>query len=122
MAEKVSFTAMEHGTREDYELIAAHDREYAAQLADRVLQWLRQMDDESPYRVSRLEHCLQTATRAERDGADDETVVCALLQGGKGLPDRGWEAAKPAATETINHIARTIQQHGKYITNIKGVH
>ena len=37
------------------------------------------MDGESPYQISRLEHCLQTATRAERDGADDETVVCALL-------------------------------------------
>ena len=58
MADKVSFTAMEHGTREDYELIAAHDREYAANLADRVLQWLRQMDDESPYQISRLDHCL----------------------------------------------------------------
>ena len=29
--------------------------------------------------ISRLDHCLQTATRAENDGADDETVVCALL-------------------------------------------
>lgn len=79
MTDKVSFTAMEHGTREDYELLARHDREYASQLADRVLQWLRQMDGESPYRISRLEHCLQTATRASRDGADDETIVCALL-------------------------------------------
>ena len=79
MADKVSFTAMENGSREDYELVARHDRENAAQLADRVLQWLLQMDGESPYRISRLEHCLQTATRAERDGADDETVICALL-------------------------------------------
>ena len=54
MTDKVSFTAMEHGTREDYELLARHDREYASQLADRVLQWLRQMDGESPYRISRL--------------------------------------------------------------------
>jgi predicted HD phosphohydrolase len=37
------------------------------------------MDGDSPYQVSRLEHSLQTATRAERDGADDETIVCALL-------------------------------------------
>ena len=79
MADKVSFTAMENGTREDYELVARHDRENAAELADRVLQWLLQMDGESPYRISRLQHCLQTATRAERDGADDETVICALL-------------------------------------------
>jgi predicted HD phosphohydrolase len=70
---------MEHGTRGDYELVARHDRENAARLADRVLRWLREMDGDSPYRISRLEHCLQTATRAERDGADDETVVCALL-------------------------------------------
>ena len=37
------------------------------------------MDGDSPYQITRLEHSLQSATRAERDGADDETVVCALL-------------------------------------------
>ena len=79
MTQKVTFTAMEHGTREDYELIATHDQEHSSQQADRVLQWLRDMDGESPYRISRLDHCLQTATRAARDGADDETIVCALL-------------------------------------------
>ena len=79
MTQKVSFTAMEHGTREDYALIATHDRRHASQQADRILRWLREMDGDSPYRISRLEHCLQTATRAARDGADDETVVCALL-------------------------------------------
>jgi predicted HD phosphohydrolase len=79
MTQKVSFTAMEHGTREDYELIATHDRKHASQQADRVLQWLRDMDGESPYHISRLDHCLQTATRAARDSADDETIVCALL-------------------------------------------
>ena len=31
------------------------------------------------YNVDRLEHCLQTATRAHRDGRDEEYVVCALL-------------------------------------------
>jgi predicted HD phosphohydrolase len=79
MRDKVSFTSMERGTREDYELVDNHDRKNAAQLADRVLGWLREMDGKSPYQISRLEHCLQAATRAERDGADDETVVCALL-------------------------------------------
>ena len=37
------------------------------------------MDGDSPYRISRLNHSLQTATRAERDGADDATIACALL-------------------------------------------
>lgn len=79
MNRKVSFSAMDQGTREDYELVAAHDSMNAARLADRVLDWLRLMDGDSPYRISRLDHALQTATRAERDGADDQTVACALL-------------------------------------------
>ena len=79
MAGKVSFTAMEHGTRADYDLVARHDTEAASDLADRVLGWLESMDGDSPYQISRLEHCLQSATRAERDGADEETVVCVLL-------------------------------------------
>ncbi|MDP6993386.1 MAG: HD domain-containing protein [Woeseiaceae bacterium] len=79
MSQKVSFTAMEHGSQEDYDLIMADEESKAGQLADRVLDWLRQLDGESPYQISRLGHSLQTATRAERDGADDETIVCALL-------------------------------------------
>ena len=79
MSNKVAFTAMEHGTLADYQLVFAHDAGNAAQQADRVLDWLRQMDGDSPYQITRLDHCLQTATRAERDGADDETIACALL-------------------------------------------
>lgn len=79
MNRKVTFTAMDHGTREDYDLVEIHDARNAAELADRVLGWLRSMDGDSPYRISRLGHSLQTATRAERDGADDETIACALL-------------------------------------------
>ena len=70
---------MEHGTQADYDLLARFHAADDANLADRILDLLRSMDGESPYRISRLGHSLQTATRAERDGADDETVVCALL-------------------------------------------
>lgn len=76
---KVGFTAFTEATREDWDLIAAHDAENASHDADRVLGWLRRMDGPSPYQVSRLEHCLQSATRAEADGADDEMIVTALL-------------------------------------------
>lgn len=79
MTERVKFTAMDHGTRADYDLVAAHDAENAARQADRVLDWLRMMDGDSPYQITRLQHCLQTATRAENDGADNETIACALL-------------------------------------------
>lgn len=79
MGDKVSFTAMEHGTQADYDLVMVDEAAKTGQFAERVLGWLRDMDGESPYPVSRLGHSLQSATRAQRDGADDETVVCALL-------------------------------------------
>ncbi len=79
MEDKVGFTAMVDGNRADYDLVFAHEEASRMAQADRVLEWLKKMEGESPYRISRLQHCLQTATRAQRDGADDETVVCALL-------------------------------------------
>ena len=79
MPDKVRFTAMRDGTQADYDLVFAHDAGMLGGQADRVLEWLRLMDGDSPYRITRLEHCLQTATRAENDGADDETIACALL-------------------------------------------
>jgi predicted HD phosphohydrolase len=79
MTEKVSFTAMEDGTQADYDVIFAHEATLSNGVADRVLQWLKDMDEPSPYQITRLGHSLQTATRAERDGADEETIVCALL-------------------------------------------
>ena len=79
MSDKVKFTAMEHGTKEDYALMGLHDARNVAGLSERVLDWMKMMDGPSPYHVTRLEHCLQSATRAERDGADDETIACALL-------------------------------------------
>ena len=59
---KVKFTAMEHGTQADYDLVFAHGVRIAAEQADRVLQWLRELDGESPYQISRLDHSLQTAS------------------------------------------------------------
>lgn len=79
MTQRVDFTAMDHATRADYDLVFAHDDDNIAAQAERVISWLRMMDGDSPYQISRLDHCLQTATRAENDGADDETVICALL-------------------------------------------
>ena len=76
----VSFTTMAEGTREDYELLARFEEDYAAGLADRVLAQLRALAGSlAGYRVDRLEHSLQTATRAYRDDAGEELVVAALL-------------------------------------------
>ena len=76
----VGFTAMADGTREDYELLDRFEDEFAAGTADRVLAHLRELADSvAGYQVDRLEHSLQSATRAYRDGADEEMVVAALL-------------------------------------------
>ena len=76
----VSFTSMADGTREDYELLDHLEDEFAAGTADRVLAHLRELSGSlGGYQVDRLEHSLQTATRAYRDGAEEEMVVAALL-------------------------------------------
>ena len=76
----VGFTAMADGTPEDYELLDRFEDEFAAGTADRVLAHLRELADSvAGYQVDRLEHSLQSATRAYRDGADEELVVAALL-------------------------------------------
>lgn len=80
MAETVSFIAMADGTKEDYALLDAHEAAHVAGTADRILDALRQLGASmGGYRVSRLEHSLQTATRAYRDGADIDMVVTALV-------------------------------------------
>lgn len=77
---KVAFTSMAEGTREDYELLERLEAKFAAGTADRVLAQLRGLADSlSGYRVDRLEHSRQCATRAYRDGASEEMVVAALL-------------------------------------------
>ncbi|WFL77342.1 HD domain-containing protein [Altererythrobacter arenosus] len=78
--DKVSFTRMDAGTREDYALIEEHEAAYKADLPRRLMERLRAMGEGlSGYQVSRLEHSLQTATRARREGADADWVVAALL-------------------------------------------
>ena len=71
---------MKHGSKEDYELLSKFEKEFAEKLPDRILEALRNLGDSMDgYQVSRLEHSLQSATRAERDGADEEMIVATLL-------------------------------------------
>lgn len=78
--EAVSFRQMKDGTREDYEFLARLEDEYIKGLPDRILGALRELEHTlGGYQVTRLEHSLQTATRAEDDGADDDMVLGALL-------------------------------------------
>lgn len=68
------------GTKEDWDRIYPAMKPFIVELPDRVLAHLRMLHgDCGGFAIDRLEHCLQTATRAHRDGRDEEYVVCALL-------------------------------------------
>ncbi len=76
----VSFRRMEDSTREDYELLDRYERDYVADLPARILAALEQLQHSfGGYPVNRLEHSLQAATRALKDGADEELIVAALV-------------------------------------------
>jgi predicted HD phosphohydrolase len=75
-----SFHAMVDGTQEDWMAIAKAAGPFGRALPDRMLAHLKMLaGDSGGYAVDRLEHSLQTATRAHRDGRDEEYVVCALI-------------------------------------------
>jgi predicted HD phosphohydrolase len=77
---RAAFHQMTEGTREDWMIIGGSAMEHNAKLADRVIAHLSLLaNDYGGFAVDRLEHSLQTATRAHRDGRDEEYVVCALL-------------------------------------------
>ena len=74
------FTDLQHSKAEDWKIIGEDFKIYASKLADRVLAHLQLLDgDFGGFPVDRLTHSLQTATRAHRDGKDEEYVICALL-------------------------------------------
>ncbi len=76
----VSFTRMADGTREEFRILEQQWAPAEGELADNVLSLLDRLKGPTfGYQVDRYDHSLQTATRALRDGAEEESVVCALL-------------------------------------------
>jgi predicted HD phosphohydrolase len=120
MKQVVSFRQMKDGTREDYLLLDASERAFARHLPDSILAALRALDHSlNGYPLSRLGHCLQTATRAQRDGADEEMVAAALVHdiGDVLAPYNHAEVAaaviRPYVREEVSWI---VEQHGLFQT------
>jgi predicted HD phosphohydrolase len=79
-ARQTKFRSFEESTAEDWAIISPQLNVTQSYVPEHVLEQLRYLDREhGGFPVSRLEHSLQTATRAERDGRDEEYVLCALL-------------------------------------------
>ncbi|HUF55148.1 MAG TPA: HD domain-containing protein [Thermohalobaculum sp.] len=115
----VGFRQMKDGTAEDYALLGQLEKPYLAATADRLMSELAAQGDEtmSGYRITRLEHGLQAATRARRDGADTDWIVAALMHdiGDRLAPqnhDRfAAEIMRPFMRE---EVVWTVEHHGVF--------
>jgi len=77
---KANFHAMVEGTAGDWAAIGRAGAPFHRDFPNRLVAHLNMLgEDSGGFAVPRLEHSLQTATRAHRDGRDEEYVVCALL-------------------------------------------
>ena len=77
---EVKFIQMKDGDEEDYHFLTKHEVEHTKGTADRLLKALVELDQSlSGYKVTRLGHSLQSATRAFHNGADIDWIVSALL-------------------------------------------
>ena len=126
MTATVGFTQMRDGTREDYELLHGLERQYVAALPDRLLVALRRLDDSlAGYKVTRLEHSLQTATRARADGADVELVVAALVHdlGDELAPDNHSQLAAAIIRPYVRaEVTWILEMHGLFQLHYYGHH
>ena len=78
--QRASYRTMAQSTKEDWEIIGNYAMGFNADLPNRILDHLKMLQgDHGGFAVDRLEHSLQTATRAYKDNRDEEYVVCALL-------------------------------------------
>lgn len=110
---KADFTSFQESTREDWQIIGREFGAFARGLPQRVIAHLRLLEgDCGGFPVDRLEHCLQTATRAREAGEDEEYVVVALLHDigdTLGSYDHGEVAAailKPFISEANHWLLR----------------
>ena len=116
MAERATFKSFEESTREEWQNIMVCIQDTQAMVADRVIEQLAMLEhDHGGFPVNRLEHCLQTATRAEKDGRDSEYIMCALIHDiGDNLapfnhPDIAAGILKPFVSEANCWM---VQHHG----------
>jgi predicted HD phosphohydrolase len=74
-----TFTRMDESNAEQWKLIGRETIEHQGRTPAAVLAMLRSLAAVTDgFAVDQLTHCLQTATLAERAGADDEVVIASL--------------------------------------------
>jgi predicted HD phosphohydrolase len=77
---RANFKSFGESTKQDWDNIMVQLQVTQSRVADHIIKQLEYLrHDFGGFPVNRLEHCLQTATLAQRDGRDDEYVLCALI-------------------------------------------
>ena len=115
---KVSFTEMKKGTKKDYLFLDKHEKDFANKTAERILKFMSNLTETlEGYQISRLEHSLQSATRAYKNKESEEMIVATLLHdiGDELAPMNHSEYAaailKPYVSEKTHWI---IEKHGEF--------
>ena len=114
----VNFTEMKNGSKEDYLLLDKNEKKYVNGTANRIIKFMSGLNTSlEGYKINRLEHSLQTATRAFNDKASEEMIVAALLHdiGDELAPLNHSEYAatilKPYVSEKTHWI---VEKHGEF--------
>ena len=107
---------MKDGSKEDYLFLDKLEKKFIQGTADRIIKAMKGLTSGLVgYQINRLEHSLQTATRALKDKASDEMIVAALIHdiGDELAPSNHAEFAaailKPYVSEKTSWI---IEKHG----------
>ncbi|HUJ96039.1 MAG TPA: HD domain-containing protein [Terriglobales bacterium] len=113
---RTDFQALTESTHDDWQLIGGELKRFSEKLPDRLVAHLKLLQgDYGGFPIDRLEHSLQTATRAHQAGRNEEYVVCALLHdigdtlGPRNHPDIAAAIVQPFVSEENHWI---VQHHG----------
>ena len=111
---------MKNGTKEDYLFLDKNEKDFASKTADRIIKYMSGLTETlEGYQVSRLEHSLQSASRAYKNKENEEMIVATLLHdiGDDLAPMNHSEYAaailKPYVSERTHWI---IEKHGEFQT------
>ena len=114
----VDFVQMKDGTEQDYQFLHVLENDYIRALPDRLLLALERLGNSiQGYQVSRLHHSLQSASLAEADGADIETIVAALVHdlGDELAPDNHSQLAAAIIRPYVRaEVTWIIEMHGLF--------
>ncbi len=117
-----TFTRMDESTAEQWAVIGAETAKNQPRVAEQILEMLRDLKGITDgFATDQLTHSLQTATLAEKAGADQEVVVASLCHDiGKLIsvmnhPGIAAEILKPYVRDDVYHMIKAHQDfQGKH--------